>query len=93
MDIGVYCVHPAIVLFGKPLEVKANGLILESGADGEGTLPILCRLRSMFLKFGRNVVFIASINVTRCSCAVFTISSASLTWDGIINISYSERGK
>lgn len=38
MDIGVYCVHPAVVLFGKPLEVKANGLILESGADGEGTV-------------------------------------------------------
>ncbi|MCY8047109.1 Gfo/Idh/MocA family oxidoreductase [Bacillus haynesii] len=38
MDIGVYCVHPAIVLFGKPLEVKANGLILESGTDGEGTV-------------------------------------------------------
>ncbi|MED2941423.1 Gfo/Idh/MocA family oxidoreductase [Bacillus swezeyi] len=38
MDIGVYCVHPAVVLFGKPLEVKANGLILESGTDGEGTV-------------------------------------------------------
>ncbi len=38
MDIGVYCIHPAVVLFGRPLDIKANGLILESGADGEGTV-------------------------------------------------------
>lgn len=38
MDIGVYCVYPAIVLFGKPHSIKANGLILESGVDGEGSI-------------------------------------------------------
>ncbi|MBB6638201.1 Gfo/Idh/MocA family protein [Cohnella thailandensis] len=38
MDLGIYCVYPAIVLFGKPSEVKANGVLLESGVDGEGSL-------------------------------------------------------
>jgi scyllo-inositol 2-dehydrogenase (NADP+) len=38
MDIGIYCVYPAIVLFGKPISVKANGLMLESGVDGEGSI-------------------------------------------------------
>ncbi|MDI6618947.1 MAG: Gfo/Idh/MocA family oxidoreductase [Clostridiales bacterium] len=38
MDIGVYCIHPLIQLFGKPESIKANGLILESGADGEGSM-------------------------------------------------------
>ncbi|GCD12189.1 Gfo/Idh/MocA family protein [Clostridium tagluense] len=38
MDIGVYCIHPMINLFGKPKEIKANALILESGVDGEGSI-------------------------------------------------------
>ncbi|THF79875.1 Gfo/Idh/MocA family protein [Cohnella fermenti] len=38
MDLGIYCIYPAIVLFGKPSEVKASGLLLGSGVDGEGSL-------------------------------------------------------
>ncbi|WP_100406089.1 Gfo/Idh/MocA family protein [Bacillus solitudinis] len=38
MDIGVYCIYPAVVLFGKPAQVKANGYLLDSGVDGEGSL-------------------------------------------------------
>jgi predicted dehydrogenase len=38
MDIGVYCIHPMINLFGRPKEIKANALILESGIDGEGSI-------------------------------------------------------
>jgi predicted dehydrogenase len=38
MDIGVYCIYPAVSLFGKPDSVKAGGLKLESGVDGEGTV-------------------------------------------------------
>jgi predicted dehydrogenase len=38
MDIGVYCIHPMISLFGKPLGIKANAIMLESGVDGEGCL-------------------------------------------------------
>ncbi|MDQ0157320.1 Gfo/Idh/MocA family protein [Robertmurraya andreesenii] len=38
MDIGVYCLYPAVVLFGKPNEIKASGLLLETGVDAEGSL-------------------------------------------------------
>ncbi|SDJ16122.1 Gfo/Idh/MocA family protein [Alteribacillus bidgolensis] len=38
MDIGVYCLYPLVVLFGKPERIKANGITLESGVDGEGSI-------------------------------------------------------
>lgn len=38
MDIGVYCLYPAVVLFGKPKGIKASGLLLETGVDAEGSL-------------------------------------------------------
>lgn len=38
IDIGIYCIYPMIVLFGKPDRVWANGVMLESGVDGEGSL-------------------------------------------------------
>lgn len=38
MDIGVYCIHPMVNLFGKPKEIKANALMLESGIDGQGSI-------------------------------------------------------
>lgn len=38
MDIGVYCLYPISVLFGRPDQVKANAYMLESGVDGEGSI-------------------------------------------------------
>lgn len=38
MDIGVYCVHPMVKLFGKPDEISAVGLKLHNGVDGMGTI-------------------------------------------------------
>jgi Predicted dehydrogenases and related proteins len=38
MDIGVYCIHPLIQLFGGPKSIKAEGVFLESGADGQGSM-------------------------------------------------------
>ena len=38
MDIGVYCIAPMVNLFGKPNTVKANGIMLETGVDGEGSV-------------------------------------------------------
>ena len=37
MDIGVYTIYPLVALFGAPREVTASGLLLSSGADGQGT--------------------------------------------------------
>lgn len=38
MDMGIYCIYPAVTLFGEPKSVKANSVFLESGVDGEGSL-------------------------------------------------------
>ncbi|WP_342046455.1 Gfo/Idh/MocA family protein [Bacillus sp. OTU530] len=38
MDIGIYCIYPMVVLFGKPHSIKANGILLDSGVDGEGSI-------------------------------------------------------
>jgi scyllo-inositol 2-dehydrogenase (NADP+) len=38
MDIGIYCLYPMVVLFGKPQSVKATGILLDSGVDGEGSM-------------------------------------------------------
>ncbi|AQM60465.1 Gfo/Idh/MocA family protein [Clostridium baratii] len=37
MDIGVYCIHPMINLFGKPNKVISNSVFLSNGIDGEGS--------------------------------------------------------
>lgn len=38
MDLGVYCLYPLIVLFGKPDRVQASGQLLASGVDAQGSL-------------------------------------------------------
>ncbi|MDB4868305.1 MAG: oxidoreductase [Cohnella sp.] len=38
MDLGIYCIYPMVVLFGRPDEIKATGVMLESGVDGEGSI-------------------------------------------------------
>src|SRR5690606_35890388 len=38
MDIGVYCIYPAVVLFGKPNKIVASAYMLESGVDGQGSI-------------------------------------------------------
>ncbi|KGP72798.1 Gfo/Idh/MocA family protein [Pontibacillus yanchengensis] len=38
MDLGVYCIYPLVVLFGEPESIKASGVLLDSGADGSGSI-------------------------------------------------------
>lgn len=41
MDIGVYTIYPMVVLFGKPEKIMANGLLLPTGVDGQGSAAFL----------------------------------------------------
>lgn len=41
MDIGIYTVYPMVVLFGRPKKVDATGIVLSSGADGQGAVNLL----------------------------------------------------
>lgn len=38
MDIGVYTIYPMVVLFGAPKSINAQGVVLSSGADGQGAV-------------------------------------------------------
>ncbi|WP_223699896.1 Gfo/Idh/MocA family protein [Sutcliffiella deserti] len=38
MDIGIYTIYPMVVLFGAPLSIKANAVMLDSGIDGQGSV-------------------------------------------------------
>lgn len=40
MDLGVYCIYPMVTLFGKPESIEAVGVLLSTGADGEGSMVI-----------------------------------------------------
>lgn len=37
MDLGIYCIYPAIDLFGMPKSIWSTATFMESGADGNGT--------------------------------------------------------
>ena len=41
LDMGVYCVHPLIELFGMPDQVQASCVKLSNGIDGAGTFLAL----------------------------------------------------
>ena len=45
MDIGVYCVHPMVKLFGMPEDIQATATILPNSIDGQGT--IVCKYNDM----------------------------------------------
>ena len=40
MDLGVYCVYPALALFGEPESFTVTPQMLNSGADGGGVLTL-----------------------------------------------------
>lgn len=40
MDLGVYCIYPALALFGKPESVHADILPIRSGLDGSGIVTM-----------------------------------------------------
>lgn len=40
MDLGVYCVYPALALFGEPESFTAAPVMMESGADGGGIITL-----------------------------------------------------
>lgn len=40
MDLGVYCVYPALYLFGMPERTQVTAHLLASGADGSGVVSM-----------------------------------------------------
>ncbi|WP_346355875.1 Gfo/Idh/MocA family oxidoreductase [Azotosporobacter soli] len=40
MDIGVYALYPILSLFGEPQTIQADGMLLSSGVDGQGSVTL-----------------------------------------------------
>lgn len=40
MDLGVYCVYPALYLFGKPNGFQVSASLMDTGADGGGVVTL-----------------------------------------------------
>lgn len=38
MDIGIYTIYPMVALFGKPQKIEAQGIVVHTGADGQGAV-------------------------------------------------------
>lgn len=72
MDIGIYCIYPAIYLFGKPEKITANAIMLESGIDGAG---------SIILKYLDKEVIVSHSKITNSN-----VPSEIQGEDGVIEI-------
>ena len=53
MDLGVYCVYPAIDLFGEPERVRASAGLLSTGADGFGSACLSYPDREVLLSWSK----------------------------------------
>jgi predicted dehydrogenase len=53
MDLGVYCIYPLVVLFGKPEQVQGSGLLLDSGVDGQGSILIKYKELDAVIQFSK----------------------------------------
>lgn len=40
LDLGVYCIYPALYYFGKPNEISASSVLLNTGVDGSGSITM-----------------------------------------------------
>lgn len=61
MDIGVYTVYPMVALFGRPLEVEAQGIVLSSGADGQGAVNFRYEGMNATVLYSKIGQFVASV--------------------------------
>lgn len=53
MDLGVYCVYPAVDLFGEPERVRASAGFLSTGADGFGSACLFYPEREVLLSWSK----------------------------------------
>lgn len=81
MDIGVYTVYPMVALFGRPLGVEAQGIVLSSGADGQGVVNFRYEGMNATVLYSKiaNSSLPTEIEARRATCC-WTPSTPSATW-------------
>lgn len=63
MDLGVYCIYPLVVLFGQPERIQASGYMLDSGADGAGSLLLSYPDMDAVIHYSKIVDSVASAEI------------------------------
>lgn len=53
MDLGVYCVYPALSLFGEPERFEVSPLLLPNGIDGAGTVTLHYKDKMVILTYSK----------------------------------------
>ena len=53
MDLGIYCLYPAIMLFGVPDHVRAHARFLSTGADGSGCVTLQYPDKTVVLTYSK----------------------------------------
>ncbi len=53
MDLGIYCVYPALDLFGLPKKITACAHFMDSGADGSGNSAFLYKDKLVNLTYSK----------------------------------------
>ena len=82
MDVGVYCVHPLVGLFGEPRLLYADALLLSTGADVAGTI---------IARAGDDIqveILYSKATQSRLPCQIQG-DAATLVFDRISNIDYA----
>lgn len=52
-DLGIYCVYPAVDLFGTPDKINADSFFMKSGADGSGNASLLYNDKCVTLTYSK----------------------------------------
>lgn len=83
MDLGIYCVYPALDLFGEPKKITSTAGFLSTGADGYGTTVFDYEDKQVTLTFSK-------VGQSRFGSQIFgdngTISTPSIS--KLVNVSY-----
>lgn len=83
MDLGIYCVYPALDLFGEPKKITSTAGFLSTGADGYGTTVFDYEDKQVTLTFSK-------VGQSRFGSQIFgdngTISTPSIS--KLTNVSY-----
>ncbi len=53
MDLGIYCLYPAIILFGVPDKVDAHARFLDTGADASGCVTLQYADKTVVLTYSK----------------------------------------
>lgn len=87
MDLGIYCLYPALYLFGEPESCDISVTMLDTGVDGSGAVT---------MKYSDKLVSIPYSKVGQAGAdsdiqgALGTISIASISKLGYMKITYAD---